>query len=73
MPPQEVLPSHDAVETAVPHRIRLVFVNILASRNRNSGVVKPTFRIRKPLMIGLTAIHKKLSQWQAQSRFAGRT
>ena len=33
---------------------------------------KPTFRIQKPPLIGLTTIHKKLSQCQAQSRFAGR-
>ena len=46
-------------------------MNILASRNQDSGVEEPTFQTQKPPLIGLVTFNKKFQQWQAKSRFAG--
>ena len=48
------------------------FLNILAPRNHDSGNVETGIPERKPPLIGLITIHNKLSECQAQSRFAGR-
>ena len=47
-------------------------LNILAPRNHDSGNMETGIPERKPPLIGLIKIHKKLSECQAQSRFAGR-
>ena len=47
-------------------------MNILASRNYHSGNMETGIPERKPPLIGLITIHKKLNECQAQSRFAGR-
>jgi len=47
-------------------------VNILAPRNHDSGNMGTGIPERKPPLIGLITIHRKLSECQAQSRFAGR-
>lgn len=47
-------------------------MNILASRNHDSGNMETGIPERKPPLIGLITIHKKLNECQAQSRFAGR-
>ena len=47
-------------------------MNILASKNHHSGNMETGIPERKPPLIGLITIHKKLNECQAQSRFAGR-
>lgn len=47
-------------------------MNILAPRNHDSGNMETGIPERKPPLIGLITIHRKLSECQAQSRFAGR-
>lgn len=47
-------------------------MNILASRNHDSGNMETGIPEQKPSLIGLITIHKKLNECQAQSRFAGR-
>ena len=47
-------------------------MNILAPRNHDSGNMETGIPERKPPLIGLITIHKKLSECQAQSRIAGR-
>lgn len=51
---------------------RTTKVNILAPRNHDSGNMETGIPERKPPLIGLITIHKKLSECQAQSRIAGR-
>ena len=46
-------------------------LNILAPRNHDSGNMGTGIPERKPPLIGLITIHRKLSECQAQSRFAG--
>ena len=47
-------------------------MNILAVRNHDSGNMETGIPERKPSLIGLFTIDKKLSECQAQSRFAER-
>lgn len=47
-------------------------MNILAVKNHGSGNMETGIPERKPSLIGLFIIDKKLSECQAQSRFAGR-
>lgn len=47
-------------------------MNILDVRNHDSGNMETGIPERKTSLIGLFIIDKKLSECQAQSRFAGR-
>ena len=47
-------------------------MNILAVRNHDSGNMEIGIPERKPSLIGLFTIDKKLSEFQAQNCFVGR-
>lgn len=47
-------------------------MNILAVKKHDSGNMETGIPERKPSLIGLFIIDKKLSECQDQSRFAGR-
>ena len=51
--------------------VQLLIMNILAVKNHDSDNMKTGILERKPSLIGLFIIDKKLSECQAQSHFAG--
>ena len=61
-----------AVTHITGNEFAVICLNILAVKNHDSGNMETGIPERKPSLIGLFIIDKKLSECQAQSRFAGR-
>ena len=61
-----------AVTRITGNEFAVICLNILAVKNHDSGNMETGIPERKTSLIGLFIIDKKLSECQAQSRFAGR-
>ena len=61
-----------AVTRITGNEFAVICLNILALKNHDSGNMETGIPERKTSLIGLFIIDKKLSECQAQSRFAGR-